>query len=405
MKRKIQSILCFIVMTLLGAVSNVAKAQEPACEITCDQAMPVCSDTQVQLSIVNPDNVLYRYSWVPGGYTTSTIKVKPRTTTTYRVFVTDTAGVAICDNSFTVEVLPRFQTSMRQLKLTCNNNDADNGRTAQVMASVTDGEGPFTYYWEEGFGHGRWSELSPMHISPNNPAVAIGLKAYKWYRVEITDGRGCVQYDSIHTRAYPTPVIEITCDPGDTLYLQNPDATFSFENLSADTLGVDHFFWTFEHDITSTLENPVFTYVEQGTYYPTITVYDDFGCDTVYTKEIYVNPVKLKIPSVFTPNGDGVNDTWVITLASGNDNTGDGGDANRNTTKNDEIPLNAYYKSTDLMVMNRWGRIVYHSTDYQNDWDGGGLHDGTYFYVLKCKGLKEEIQYQGAVMIITKSKQ
>ena len=44
------------------------------------------------------------------------------------------------------------------------------------------------------------------------------------------------------------------------------------------------------------------------------------------------------------------------------------------------------------------------SFDYQNDWDGGGLSDGTYYYVLKCKGLKEEVQYEGVVMILTKSR-
>lgn len=299
-----------------------------------------------------------------------------------------------------------ISTNMRQLRLTCNNSDADNGRTAQVKVNVTGGQAPYTYYWEEGFGTGRWSELSTMHVSPSDPSVAIGLKAYKWYRVEVKDSRNCIKLDSIYTRAFPAPVVEITCDPGDTVFLQNPDATFSFENLSADTLGIDHFFWTFEHDITSTQEHPVFTYVEQGTFYATLTVYDDLGCDTVYMKEVYVNPVKLKIPSVFTPNGDGINDTFVITLASGSDNPNSGsGDANRNRANSDERPINDYYKTTDLMVMNRWGRIVYHSTDYQNDWDGGGLSDGTYFYVLKCKGLKEEVQYNGAVMIVTKSRQ
>ena len=126
----------------------------------------------------------------------------------------------------------------------------------------------------------------------------------------------------------------------------------------------------------------------------------------MYMKEINVNPVVLKIPSVFTPNGDGINDTFVISLATGSDSPGNNSGTNRNRVDaNSEIPLSDYYKSTDLMVMNRWGRIVYHTTDYQNDWDGGGLSDGTYFYVLKCKGLKEEIQYQGSVMIITKSRQ
>ena len=298
----------------------------------------------------------------------------------------------------------QIRTEMVQLRLTCNNSNADNGNTAQVKVNVSNGVEPYSFMWEKGAPN-HWDELGPMHIAPTDRSVAIGLQAYEWYRVTIEDGNGCVVRDSIHTRAYPTPVIEIYCDPGDTVYLQNPDATFSFENLSADSINIDHFFWTFEHDLTSTQDHPTFTYIESGSYHPTLTIYDDFGCDTLYVKDIYVNPVKLKIPSVFTPNGDGVNDTFVITLSSGSDNPG-GGDTPRNVKENNpnEKPLNVYYKSAELVVMNRWGRIVYHSTDYQNDWDGGGLSDGTYFYVLKCKGLKEEVQYEGAVMILTKSR-
>ena len=298
----------------------------------------------------------------------------------------------------------QIHTDMVQMRLTCNNSDADNGNTAQIKVNVTDGVAPYSYVWEKG-SPGYWSELSPMHIAPTDPSVAIGLKAYAWYRVTIEDADGCVVRDSILTQAYPTPEIEIYCDPGDTVYLQNPDATFSFENLSSD-IAIDHFFWTFEHGLTSTQERPVFTYVEAGTYHAMLTVYDDFGCDTVYIKDIYVNPVKLKIPSVFTPNGDGINDTFVIALSSGSDTPGDNNGTTRisKTGNPDEKPLNDYYKSAELMVMNRWGRIVYHSTDYQNDWDGGGLSDGTYYYVLKCKGLKEEVQYEGVVMILTKSR-
>ena len=117
-------------------------------------------------------------------------------------------------------------------------------------------------------------------------------------------------------------------------------------------------------------------------------------------------PVELQVPSVFTPNGDGYNDTFVITLKSGSESPGNNTDTrSRGESNGGERPLSDYYKSTDLVIFKRWGRIVYHSTDYQNDWDGGGLSDGTYFYVLKCKGLKEEVQYQGSVMILTKSRQ
>lgn len=361
-------------------------------EISCDADMPICSETSVTLSV--PNDYLQTYLWTPGGATTNAITVAPFESITYTVYVMDTAGCGIDTASILLDVLPRFQTEMTQLKLTCNNNDADNGKTAQVMAVATGMDEPYTYEWEN---------ISPLHIAPTNPAVAIGLQARKWYYVRITDARGCSQRDSIFTQAYPTPVIEIYCDPSDTVYIQNPDVRFSFENESQDSINVDHFFWTFneQYGLTSTQDEPVFTYVETGEFQPSLTVYDDFGCDTIFLKSVKVNPVKLKIPNVFTPNGDGINDYFVITLDGGGGTTGGDNGGNGSIRGNDEeTPLNVYYKSTDLMVMNRWGRVVYHSNDYQNDWDGGDLPDATYFYVLKCKGLKEEIQYQGSVMIL-----
>ena len=362
--------------------------------------MPVCSETLVGLWVEQDSiNSTWSYYWSPTGDTTKAIIVKPFETTTYSVYLRDTMGVSIADASFTVEVLPRFQIEMSQLKLTCNNNEADNGKTAMIMATASGSEEPYSYFWEN--EHGQ--ELSPLHIAPTNPAVAIGLQARKWFYVTVTDGRGCTQRDSIYTQAYPTPDIEIYCDPSDTVYIQNPNVTFSFENKTEDSVNVDHFCWTFnkQYGLTSTQDEPVFTFVETGTFKPSLTVYDDFGCDTIFFKDVIVNPVKLKIPNVFTPNGDGINDYFVITLDGGSDTPGGNNGGNRQTFENsEETPINVYYKSTDLMVMNRWGRVVYHSNDYQNDWDGGNLPDATYFYVLKCKGLKEEIQYQGSVMIL-----
>jgi gliding motility-associated-like protein/uncharacterized repeat protein (TIGR01451 family) len=71
-----------------------------------------------------------------------------------------------------------------------------------------------------------------------------------------------------------------------------------------------------------------------------------------------VNP--LIIPNVFTPNGDGVNDTFFI-------------------------PGLDTYTETEITIINRWGNDVYEKKNYQNDWTGPGLPEGTYFYVLRVK--------------------
>ena len=58
-----------------------------------------------------------------------------------------------------------------------------------------------------------------------------------------------------------------------------------------------------------------------------------------------------------SPNGDGDNDFFVI--------------------QNIE-----FFKGNILNIYNRWGNLLYETTDYQNDWAGDGAPDGTYFYTL-----------------------
>jgi len=62
-------------------------------------------------------------------------------------------------------------------------------------------------------------------------------------------------------------------------------------------------------------------------------------------------------PNVFTPNGDGVNDTLKI------------------------IGLDAFATNT-LTIKNTSGTNVFHEIDYKNDWIGTGLDDGKYSYEL-----------------------
>ena len=383
--------------------SAFAMAQEP-CEISCNVEMPVCSGTAVTLSV--PDNYLYNFEWSNGQHT-NRIVVRPMVTTQYSVTVKEAStDEVVCQSEpFTVQVMPRFEVNFRQVKLTCSNRQEENGRNAQAIASVDSTSAafnpPFTYQWE----------VSPLHIAPSDPTWAIGLEAYRYYYIKVTDGRGCTQRDSVTLRAYPNPLIEISTDPGDTVYLQNPHVTYSFENLSADSLPLSNFYWVLNstYNLTSTEPEPRFTYVETGDFTTELKVYNPQGCDTSYYKTVKVEPVKLKIPNVFTPNGDGYNDYFIISLDGGG-GTPSGGDSGRGNL--DDVPeyenyepLSRYYEASELTIFNRWGRIVYHSKDYQNDWDGDNLSDGTYFYVLKCHGLKQDATYQGSVMIIKSQRQ
>jgi gliding motility-associated-like protein/uncharacterized repeat protein (TIGR01451 family) len=93
---------------------------------------------------------------------------------------------------------------------------------------------------------------------------------------------------------------------------------------------------------------------------------------SVDTKEI----TGLKIPNVFTPNGDGKNETFFIERLDS-------------------------YSENQLTIINRWGSTVYEKDGYLNDWTANGLVDGTYFYVLKVKTTTSKWQeFKGYVTVI-----
>lgn len=99
-----------------------------------------------------------------------------------------------------------------------------------------------------------------------------------------------------------------------------------------------------------------------GTPLPPTNVADQPRDPVVIVPTDPLNTTDLIIPDGFSPNGDNVNDFFVITNKRG-------------------VKLN-------LEVFNRYGGLMYSNANYRNDWDGTNaegqsLPAGTYFYVLK----------------------
>src|SRR5690606_14078660 len=76
--------------------------------------------------------------------------------------------------------------------------------------------------------------------------------------------------------------------------------------------------------------------------------------------EATVEIVALEIPNAFTPNGDGLNDRFVIRGLE-------------------------FYPENRLLIFNRWGNEIFSSTGYKNDWDGATLNAGTYYYIFELR--------------------
>jgi len=376
--------MILFVATLISSKSAFSQID---CIISTSHQMPVCSGTSVTLEVATGENLIY--FWSPGGFTTSSITIEADESLIFDVLVTDTLNDITCQSEpFNFEVHPTFQIDFEQMQLTCTNGDNDNGNTAMMRATANGESGPYNYEWD----------VRPTQIAPGNPSVAIGLKAHLWYYINITDQYGCIQYDSVFTRAFSNPVVEIITTP-DTAYIQNPYVTIEFNNLSADSVSVISNFWELgDGSPRSDLESLTHVYSEIDDYIVVLTVFNEHGCDTVFTKDVKVLPIKLKVPNIITPNGDNINDILFIT--EGADET-EPDESFKSAFSSGAIkPLSAYYQRTSLVIFNRQGRKVYESTDYNNDWGADGLKDGVYFYVLHCEGFKSNEVYKGSITIM-----
>ena len=170
----------------------------------------------------------------------------------------------------------------------------------------------------------------------------------------------------VHERNFSSP--SITFSPDSCL---QSNISFSIATSSP----INQISWNFGDPSsgvsnTSTSINPTHEFSDLASYQ--ITAIVEFNCytDTI-TQNITlfdcpdtVTPtLPFEFPNVITPNSDGTNDVFEI--------------------KN--LPEN-----TEVLILNRWGNIVFSSTNYQNNWNGKDtsgrdLYDGVYTYKFKTK--------------------
>lgn len=111
--------------------------------------------------------------------------------------------------------------------------------------------------------------------------------------------------------------------------------------------------------------NPIATPIETTNYI--LTISDANSCINSDTLMVTVLPITFDglISSVFTPNGDGINDNWYIENIN-------------------------FYPENEVTVYNIYGNSVFNKKGYNNDWqgtfNGAPLPDGTYFYVIQING-------------------
>ena len=301
-------------------------------------------------------NGTYTYAWYDDGVLISStpyVNVSPMVTTSYTIRVQDGCGNVI-EQIVTVTVIASvLELEMSPDQKICPGDEAD------LWVIATEGLGDYTYIWEHS------GETTPeVMVSPNNTTT---------YTVSVQDA--CATYSiEGETRVEvirPMANFEIlTKDP-------MVDLLVSFKNTSVDGVTWD---WDLGNGDFSNDHSPTSTYNPSGCYEITLIAYNEIGCSDTVTKPLYVKPeFYIYAPNAFTPGDGRFNNEYSVSVIGA--------------------------IQFEFQIFNRWGEMIYATSDQYFSWDGtynGHLvSDNVLVYRMTVTDRQYEVhEYEGTITLL-----
>ncbi|MCK9413375.1 MAG: gliding motility-associated C-terminal domain-containing protein [Prolixibacteraceae bacterium] len=273
----------------------------------------------------------------------------------YTVVVTD---AKMCSAAFTGEITEPapIKVGFAKKSIQCLSDANGSARVDTINGSTDVAQlNSYKYLWN-----------TPL---PQTTREAVRLTAL-WHKVTLTSSSGCIQNDSVFINVDDVTPPTITCPKDIELtvqYIKSVDP-----NKYTVDLGKP---FTYDNCAIDTVFNDSPAKFRTGLTKVVWTVTDQMGLMDTCTQRIFIKEIPT-VPQLISPNGDGVNDKFVI----------DG-----LTSKN--------YENTQLLIFTRSGQLVFQSNNYElpeNAWDGRYSESnfaknqlvapGVYYYILKLGG-------------------
>ncbi|HNB80945.1 MAG TPA: choice-of-anchor L domain-containing protein, partial [Chitinophagaceae bacterium] len=281
----------------------------------------------------------YSYNWTPGGSLDDATLQGPvfsgHNNTNLQVIVSSPIGCADTDNVLVTVFPTEFATVTPETTRICPHD------SVQFHAI-----GAASYVYTPG-----------MYVNDSLIADPVAHPlASTVYTVYATSTLGCIDTDIVRIDVAPDAVLDagdnVTLYPGETVEL-NPSGNCSFFTWFPD-------YHLTDKDIKNPIADPPVTtrYFVYGT--------TEAGCTAMDSIDIRVSPESLlDLPNAFSPGaGTGVNDELKIIVKG--------------------IATLNYFR-----IFNRWGQMIFESTDINRGWDGRfkGVPQplGTYVYLIDAK--------------------
>ncbi len=229
-----------------------------------------------------------------------------------------------------------------------------NGCAPLCIPFAADPVPDLSYAWD--FGDGNTATgAAPLHCYADPGSYSVSVTA--------TDINGCSNTlqrpDLITVRPSPTAAF----NPSDMVTTLDR-STVQFMDQSTDA---QSWFWQFgdADSTTSTSPSPDFRFSAVDCYTVALTVTNAEACTDTTSREICIVDVPaVFIPNSFTPDGDGINDSFSVVIAG--------------------TPPREF----EFTVFDRWGGVIFSSATPDIGWDGGGIPIGTYAWKLRYQDLE-----------------
>ena len=302
-----------------------------------------CNNTQDGTAVANPGNGTAPYSYLWSNAQTNQTATG-LSSGNYSVTVTDANGCTVV-SGILVSSPSGMQLSTSSLADTCSM------KKGKALSSPSGGSAPYSYLWL----------TTPIQATQTASGLASGT-----YSCIITDSQGCTAISKATIANIPGPTAGFAANPP-VIDIINP--IISFLDLSVSD--IISWQWSFGDGGTSTSQNPDYSFQQVGTYTVTLVVVNKLGCiDSVSQTVVVETSSTFYVPNAITPgNGDGNNDMFLPVYA--------------------EIETKNY----DMKIFDRWGNLVFHTTDIKKGWDGkyedNKLQEDSYVYSIKYSDLKQ----------------
>lgn len=222
---------------------------------------------------------------------------------------------------------------------------------------------PVQFAWD--FGDGETAsepELEHLYVGPGLYDVTLNT-----WTVD-----GCIDQANITlpnwVEVFPIPVADFAIEPATVSLLDPRVQVVDHSQLAQE--------WSYQIE-GRTVTTPSFDYMfdDAGRFNVMLTVTSGENCSDTITHTVFVTDHLFYAPNAFTPDGDGLNDTFA--------------------------PVVKGARLYEIFITDRWGIERFRSTDPKAEWSGDGLPQGVYGYQVRIAehGAYRK-EYKGSVTLL-----